>query len=194
MKSRIRCFLLTPTNRVTLRLRRFTFSDSKNLCSAGPMNGHDSGNPFPMDDGTPTWPARMSPEGYYESYEDVGPPHDDPRWPTVCEQCGCALPADTIFQVFLDPVYRRADTGEEVSLRSAPPGAMYWADWHSGTAPHLHVVLPPNGGYDYWDVDGPAKSGGKWTRTGEPPDVTASPSILTPHYHGFLRAGWLEEC
>jgi hypothetical protein len=95
------------------------------------------------------------------------------------------------WQVFQDQIYRRADTGEEYTLRDAPPGAMYIATWHDN---HLRVCLPPNGGHDYWDVDGPSKNGNGWTRSGDLPNVTANPSILTPRYHGFLRGGWLEEC
>jgi hypothetical protein len=174
--------MLVPTDRVRLILRRFIGD-----CSKGPMSCHEASVPFGEH------PVRLSSEGYLESYQDLAPTRDDPRWPTHCEQCGIALPGDTVWQVFQERIYRRTDTGEEHLLRDAPPGAMYIATWFH-EKDHLHVCLPPNGGHDYWDVDGPSSNGNGWTRTGEPPNVTANPSILTPRYHGFLRNGWLEEC
>lgn len=103
------------------------------------------------------------------------------------------------------PIYRRADTGElyhsgfedrHPGIAMAGPGAMR-VDPNSGL-----LVRTPAGD---WYVDQPSASGGSWSRSGEPPDVTASPSILIPEYsyegrlvrpsyHGWLRAGWLEEC
>lgn len=151
------------------------------------MSGHDASLPFGEQ------AARISAEGYLEGFEDLAPPRDDPRWPTSCEQCGAALEPETHWQVFHELIYRRTDNGSEHTLRDAPPGAMYIATWFHEKN-HLHVCLPPNGALDYWDVDGPSSNGNGWTRSGEPPNVTASPSILTPRYHGFLRAGWLEEC
>jgi len=84
-----------------------------------------------------------------------------------------------------------------MTLRDCPPGAMYDAFWYPEKGPDgraLCVSLPPGGGMDFWHVDGPSKGGGGWTRSGEPPFVTANPSILTPRFHGFLRNGWLESC
>lgn len=181
--------MLEPTDRVRLKLRRFTFSEPSIKppipCQAGPMGGHDASVPFGEH------PARIDANGCLSGYGDLAPAHDDPRWPTRCEQCACELTFSTEWQVFQELIYRRADTGAEHTLRDAPPGAMYIADWFDG---HLCVCLPPGGGLDYWDVDGPAKGGGSWTRSGEPPLVTARPSILTPRYHGFLTNGFLESC
>ncbi len=68
---------------------------------------------------------------------------------------------------------------------------------YEGTEDHL-LVLTPGG---TWCVDCPATGGGHWTRTGEPPNVTATPSIhLSPgvgpphEWHGFLTAGALVTC
>jgi hypothetical protein len=55
------------------------------------------------------------------------------------------------------------------------------------------VVLPPGEAYDIWTIDGLASSGGRWTRTGEAPNFTVTPSILTPKYHGYLTAGVLTD-
>lgn len=60
------------------------------------------------------------------------------------------------------------------------------------------VVQTPAG---EWVVDSPSANEKKpWQRTGEPPFVTASPSILFDGahggraYHGWLRDGQLVEC
>ena len=95
--------------------------------------------------------------------------------------------------------WRRADTGEVfASLADLPPGAMYDASWMAfACIKHadgrcLSVRLPDR--MD-WLVDRPPDgSRVAWTRTGEPPHVTARPSILTPKYHGFLTDGVLLPC
>jgi hypothetical protein len=102
-------------------------------------------------------------------------------------------------------IYRRTDTGEEMVLRDAPAGAMWWADRYSeafgsiyhkerGGGPHLLVKTP--GGE--WDIDSKSSNGEGWQRTGEPPNVTANPSIGAGKgpdggwkYHGWLRNGVL---
>lgn len=89
------------------------------------------------------------------------------------------------------------------------PGAMWWDVYrHFGTeadkalyrkARALFVCLP--NGMPFC-IDGPAYhwdettkktvySGGGWTRTGDPPNVTAAPSINTGDWHGFLQNGVL---
>lgn len=78
------------------------------------------------------------------------------------------------------------------TLEDAEPGAMWFMRGD------LHVRLP--NGYD-WNVDGPTADGDGWTRAGEPPNVTAKPSIGMPwppeehedYYHGWLRDGQLIE-
>lgn len=126
-------------------------------------------------------------------------PHDDPRWPVACA-CGRPFAADDEWQHNRHRL-RRTPGGDLVTSRDAPPGAMWTLDWdHAELGPDghsLYVMLPD--GQD-WNIDGFAKSGGKWTRRGVPPLIVASPSILTSGYHGFLgggdgsRPGWLVEC
>ncbi len=201
MSAPIRCFMLEETKLVRLMLRRFTFSEA--TLALSPINctkadwGHEAWFPFPAADGE-YWPARLDGD-VLKSYDDVGPPHDDPRWPTRCERCGEPIPEKGEWQVFQDRVYRRVDTGEMLVLRDAPPGAMWDGgdSWHHAKGPDgisLHVALPPNGGDDYWCVDGPANNGPGWTRTGTVPNITARPSILTKRYHGYLTDGFLVEC
>lgn len=112
---------------------------------------------------------------------------DDPRWPTHCA-CGYAFADDDEWQVMPERLYD-TESGEQ------EPGDLYWATWGGLSKdkrkweegiPHLHGVCP-NG--VHWDIDGPSSNGNGWTRTGEPPNITASPSILVPGYHGFLQNG-----
>ena len=107
----------------------------------------------------------------------------------------------------------RVDTGEVVARHTyglfrgdavgqVPVGAMAWlahkpgnehmlpVDQHGATQQHLAVVTP--GGT--WCIDCPATNSKQgWTRTGEPPKVTATPSIQCGPYHGWLRDGMLTD-
>ncbi len=63
----------------------------------------------------------------------------------------------------------------------------YGRDWYRKRPP-ICVRLPD--GKD-WVVDSRSTGGGGWVITGEVPNITASPSILTETYHGFLHNGVL---
>lgn len=69
----------------------------------------------------------------------------------------------------------------------------YKRDW-LGKRPPLCVALP--GGH-WFNVDSQASDSGEthgWTITGEPPNVTANPSInAVGDYHGWLRDGVLSD-
>jgi hypothetical protein len=193
--------MLEPTDRVRLELRRYRHSEG-NDCPDPVWRYHNGHALFRAPDGTDAWPYRESPDhpGCSASYEHEAPPHSDPRWPLKCDKCDYFFVEEDHWQVFQNRLYRRGDTGELCTLRDAPPGAMYDAVWYPesfGRGPDgkaLVVCLPPNGGDDWWHIDGPSSNGTGWTRTGVPPLVTANPSILTDRYHGFLRNGWLESC
>lgn len=67
----------------------------------------------------------------------------------------------------------------------------YKRDWQGKRLP-IVVQLPD--GLD-WSIDGEANNmgGHGWTITGEPPQLTASPSIGTSRYHGWLQNGVLSD-
>lgn len=86
------------------------------------------------------------------------------------------------------------------------PGDMWYAEWvtnHPFLSPQYKqnwadkrppiIVCLPNG--QTWLVDGLCGDGhgGRkdygWTVTGEAPNITVSPSINDPGYHGFLQNG-----
>lgn len=114
----------------------------------------------------------------------------------------------------MESVYRRTDTGELMTLRDAPPGAMWDAWWYSESfkGPDgmcLVVKCPPDG--TEWLIDSRASNctmpndneHNCWIRHGAPPNITVDKngrscaagagSIQTKTWHGFLRNGMLVE-
>ena len=74
----------------------------------------------------------------------------------------------------------------EIPFHSLPIGAMFYD--RLDDPPSLHVKIP--GGAD-WNID---RHDRRWTRTGEAPCVTVTPSINHQGvYHGWLRDGVLTD-
>lgn len=208
-KTPIRCFLLTPTGRTRRSMRRFSV-DSEAKIACGDLNYHNASIAIDVVEGSyPVYDL----DGYPESGRAW--PRDDPRWPVQCERCGYAFADTDPRQVFSESLWKRSDTGEEISLRDAPPGAMYYATWlddckwavgPDGRA--LMVVCPD--GY-VWHVDGEASNCTRkgdhshkcWVRHGTPPDVhvdkngvtcnAGAGSIAAPRWRGFLTNGVLQD-
>jgi len=179
-RDRIPCFLIEPTGDVRVSLRRHAHGEDR--CPVDVLHRAST-------------TIGEEPEGRDSDYR-----HDDPRWPTACE-CGYRFAEDDHRFIAQDPIYRRTDTGERLVLDEAPAGAMWFADWYPeewrGPDGHTLVVKTPGGD---WIVDRPAADGKGWDRHGEPPRVTARPSIGFPdksggwRYHGWLTDGVLVEC
>ena len=179
-----RTFWLEPTDTVLVGLRRYHRNTGDGwTCAAG---YHDA-LVF-----TGREPAR------YLDHTDTGrrtlagrrahTPPEDPRWPKAC-RCGYEFVHDDAWQDWQDPIWRRTDTGAEVTLRqhddrtegqlpSAPPGGSWdawWmpAGWRGPDGIALMVRLP--NGHD-WHVDGRASNCTRpedrvhkcWVRTGDP--------------------------
>ncbi len=178
----IKCFMIELTERSRRWLRRYSSGDGK-CRDGGYHNIHTR-----IEDGAADEPSVSGPTAW---------PLDDPRWPAVCS-CGYRFTDKDERQLFTLHVWRRTDDGEEFVLHpnmegTAPPGAMFRADWleprYVGSDGISLGLVTPGG---TWLIDFPASSGGgRWTRTGTPPMITAMPSILTPSYHGWLRDGVL---
>lgn len=207
--ARIRCFLIEPTERVQQRLRRYgppgrwDAEQQKQVYDAPcPLNSYHNAEVRIED-----VPVRYSKHGYIENGVE-GWAHDDPRWPIACA-CDYVFQPTDEWQLFCDQIYRRVDTGEEMTLRDALAGAMWRAAWMSGfvhsqdDGPPL-VIKTPGGEWCIDHCESKCPQMGKpldpshhcWTRSGTVPDVTASPSILIgapARYHGWLRSGWLED-
>lgn len=214
----VRCFVLEPTTRVEVWLRRYRSGGDNDKCP-GPPSFHNArvhvGNrERPMDaDGHETLTSDLEIELV-----------TDPRWPTLCQACAMPFDDRDPHQVFTERIYRRTDSGDEMTIAAAPPGAMYDAHWlHAfcvGPDGRSLIIKCPGG--ELWHVDDVAsncswkglprpKNTHCWQRTGEVPLITVarhsctnagpngSPcgvgggSIQTPSWHGYLTNGELYE-
>ncbi|NUP34686.1 MAG: hypothetical protein HOU01_23685 [Streptomycetaceae bacterium] len=193
---------LEATDRVSLGLRRYRsgadgFDCEHGYHSALVITGEAS--------------ARRDDDGYPQAPEKVD--HDDPRWPTHCEKgCGYAFAQADHWQEWSEALYARSDTEELTSLRDAPPGSMWDANWlpadFKGPDGVGLMVRCPNG-HD-WAVDREASNCTRkgephacWVRHGDPREcrltvdkngdtcAAGAGSILAGDYHGFLQNGVL---
>ena len=209
--SRIQCFMLDPTGKVSVKLRRYrnTSDDNESHCTFNGNGGyHDASTTIGEE------PEELNDEGYICNGMKPTLPHDDPRWPTQCA-CGYVFRENDEWQRFVEEIYRRSDTGEETTIRNAPAGAMWYAAWldrmQVPQGKHCLAVKTPGG---EWLVDSQASNCTMkddfrqerhhcWILHGEPPNVTANKqggstcgagagSIQVGNYHGFLRNGFLE--
>lgn len=180
--SRVRCFVLTATDHEQRWLRVY---ERRTGGCAGYCEAR-----VPIAGGLADVDERPTPEQF----------GDDPRWPAACAVCRRPFTNAATRQVFPETVYVDPD-GREVTLRAAPPGAMWRATWwedlprYRGPDGACWVVRLPDG--RDWCMDGPADDGRKWIRTGTAPMFTVRPSIGSGEprtYHGFLTAGVLESC
>lgn len=193
MSAPVEAFWIQPVDAVRRSLRRFAHSDPRAGRSCpGPWGYHNALADLDVVD-----VPRSGPLSIRDGADVV--PHDDPRWPAKCDGCGRPFGDDKNLephQLFLSRLYERPDTLERYTLDAAPPGAMYDAEWYHDEAGtmmgpeglSLNVKLPDG---SWWCVDGRSSTGGRWTRTGTVPKITATPSILTPRWHGWLRDGLL---
>lgn len=195
MGDRIQCHLLTKVaNHGRMCLRRYA-TGANEKCGQSGYGYHDA--EALIGDIENAVPGR-------DKHHD----HADPRWPKKCV-CGYEFKDTDSWQYNEDQLWRR-DTGELLRLHDAAPGDMWLADWYApqsgskfhqarGGGPHLIVLCP---GRHHWDVDNKSSNGEGWTRQGEPPNVSAIPSIgvwkanstTEFAYHGYLTNGWLESC
>jgi hypothetical protein len=199
MSSRVELFMSVATGDVTRQLRRYRNSRDDDPTSKCPSDFSYHNGYADLDRVPAVYadPERQTIKGYVE--RDEMPARDDPRWPTKCDKCEYIFAETDEWQVFIESIYKREDTGEEFTLRAAPPGAVWECPWYGKTGPdgHCYCVMTPGG---EWLPDLPSKQGTPWTRTGVAPKITCRPSILiTDHkgvekYHGFLTDGVLVSC
>lgn len=200
---KVQCFLLKETNRVQLFLRRFVYSD-KLKC---PIHGYH--------DARILWKEIIQePNSYLNGFGDekIKELKDHPGWPKKCN-CGYEFKEGDEWQIFNERLWERQDTHELISLRDAPPGAMWDAWWYhdvyKGPDGKCLVVKMP--GNSEWIIDSRASNCTMpndnehhcWIRHGEPPFITVDKngktcnagagSIAVPGWHGFLTRGILSE-
>jgi len=152
-----------------------------------------------------------------ESSWHMRTPHTMPpsSFPVKCDACDYMFQWDNDTYILdIRHVWVRNDSREFCcdSIHSAPPGAMWFADWmedmlnYCGPDGKCLCVMTPGG---IWHIDSRASNCGLpednihkcWVRHGDAPDITVDKagntcnagagSISLPGYHGFLRAGKL---
>lgn len=201
----IKVFFIEPTDRRQTSLRRY--HNSKVHCEASGCGYHNAHTPI---EDTPDGDASVSFGSAAEAKAW------DDRWPTHCP-CGYEFTDADEWQLFGRTIYRRPDTGEEMTLHDALVGACWNAHWladrgrYCGPDGRSLVVKTPGG---EWTIDSRASNCTMpddtvhrcWVRHGRPEDGTlhvdknghtcaaGAGSIAMPGYHGFLHNGHLTEC
>jgi hypothetical protein len=184
--SDVQCFLIEPIDKLARYLRRWNGTEKCSMSGMGYHNAEARVENIDIDG---------DPADSYPGSEPIEAWAADPRWPQRCA-CGYEFNPEDGQQVRCNRIYRRQGDGEEMPLCEAPAGAMFYSGWYedigiAGPDGRSLSVITPGG---QWDIDMPSSSGGHWQRSGEPPNVTANPSILIgspPRYHGWLRNGVL---
>lgn len=189
------CFWVEPTGEATRTLRRYSHVEGEGTCPADPdeLSYHNAS----LDIGiSPVVLCDHDQDGLkYIAAIDVDDYRGDPRWPAQCS-CGYEFTDEDSWQVNQCPIYESKD-GRRTYVTKAYgrrpiPGAMYhtwWRPWIRKEDGLTITVVCPNG--EEWCIDEKASSGGYWTRTGTPPKLTVTPSIIAGDYHGFLTNGVL---
>lgn len=185
----VRCFWLERADQMAVLLRIYTprdqdpcplpwgYHDAKSeRLAVVPVTWYPSKDELP--EGEDSWVRKA--DGSVGTARFDWPGHDDPRWPRACE-CGYEFTEDDRWQHWKDALYLRSDTGEETTLRDAPDGAMWNADWMPfslGPDGMCLVVKVPGGAQ--WMIDSEASNCTRpgdsehhcWVRHGTPPLIT----------------------
>lgn len=201
----IQCFLLEETGRMSVKLRRYVWREK--TCAVGKTGYHEAS--IHIEDE----PVEADEQGIATNNLKPVLAHDDPRWPKACQWCGYVFQEEDGWQRFAERLYRRTDTGEEILLRDAPVGAMWYSWWldhmYKPQGEHNLSVMTDGG---EWVIDSQSSNCTMpddqrqekhhcWIRHGEAPNITVDNlgvtcgagggSIQCNNYHGFLRNGFL---
>lgn len=192
-----KCFLIEPTKKYRVELRRFVWSD-KDKCPL-PHGYHDAS--VVIEDGVEIADKPINGDKH---------DHNDPRWPKACG-CGYVFQDSDEWQWNAHELYENKETGERWPLNGKlPVGAIYNAHWMpkswQGYDGQSLVVMTPGG---LWNIDSQASNCTKpddkehrcWCRQGAVPMIDVNKdgntcnagagSIMVGSYHGFLRHGHL---
>lgn len=208
----IRCFLVEPSGRAKLSLRRyanFHLPAEDRACSVHPYGYHNA------EVQVGEIPVIWSPDGYLENLPT--PRHDDPRWPQTCP-CGYVFTETDEWQINQEEIYVPAEGNEGIEPfawphRDLPAGAMYFPTWlqnkHGENATPgyteptdgkvLAVMVPknPDGtGSTQWIVDAYCSNCDRkgqrhhcWCRHGQAPWITVNKTPPTCDSFGTCGAG-----
>jgi hypothetical protein len=216
-----KCFLVEPTGKWMLSLRRYTSNTVTERANCPKMPGEYSYHQALFRIGEvelvtePCEHEHCKERGHLEVAESARFRDDAPEWPMQCA-CGFAFAPSVTHQHFTERMYWNPTTGDKWTMAELPVGAMWFDDWlpknfwwDNFDGRHLHVKLP-NG--REWNIDSRCsnctlpndRTHRCWVRHGEPPNVhvdknghtcsAGAGSIVAGSYHGFLHNGELREC
>lgn len=192
----LKTFLIEPTGRALVYLRRYTRSGDGWTCAEGWHQakvaiepGRTEPDPTYEREGIVRLAGYLRPDGTPTSGASGDEwPHDDPRWPAHCEKgCGYAFTDADTWQLHWNAEYSGGEwTG---ALNEAPPGAMWNADWmgeHARGADGRCLVAKLPNGWE-WMIDAPASNCTLkddsahrcWVRHGTPPVLTVDKAAGT---------------
>jgi len=202
--NRIRCFLVEPSPRAALYLRRYVSSGEIGAHYHEAMSARFRVVDIEINEEEGWW---------HVPHQNIS--HDEEEWPTHCE-CGYEFKDTDVWQEFVDRIYEAVPPNDgSWAHRELPPGAMFYCNWLTqsffwdNSSGDCLVVKTPGG---EWVIDARASNCTLpdenthrcWVRHGVPPDITVDKvghtcsagagSILQSGWHGFLRNGYLEEC
>lgn len=195
MAGYIPCFVVTPTAEAVRSLRRYVAG--RQDCP-GPYKFHNAS----VDIGREPFPENRvvifegeADLGIVNGFQDTEFEAADRRWPKVCAGCSYEFNWHDQWQCNVTRLFAGGPSESTWigTLREAPPGAIWEATWlgknYRGPDGRSIVVKLPDG--TDWIVDAETAQGGRWTRTGEIPRISVTPSVDTGRYHGFLRDGMI---
>lgn len=196
--TEIACHMLVPLPKIRRFLRRYSDSQERKLEETLRKKMQLSPGTCPGKYGYCNTMAFLDeidykPKTVIEAAPDWS--HDDPRWPKVCEYCNKAFKDEDKWQVFQQALYQRHD-GTIVDLHDCQPGDMWDAWWYPDkwkqNPDGLCLVVRLPGDHD-WIIDRSGSDNTHWIRTGTPPNITVTPSVIVQSsgYHGWLRNGIL---
>lgn len=203
-------FWLDPTDQVQLGLRRYTLDSTSFDCAGGYHSA------LVLTDIVPGVFEERHGRRYLTMPGDPYIDIHDPLWPTTCDSCEYTFSGVDCWQPWQQRLFRRTDTGELLTLRDAPEGAMWDAWWlpNDYRGPDGIALTVQCHGKHAWHVDSRASNCGRpddkahkcWIRHGDPREChvtvdkdgdtcsAGAGSILVPGWHGFLRDGQLVPC
>lgn len=202
----IKCFFLTPTNRVRRFARCYSNSTAPSNQCVATKSYH---NASIYVDTVVVAEQNLITPGF-----DTLAPTSGFEWPQKCEACDYLFTEQDERMMFPDRIWVDGDGNEHsIHPKYVKPGAMFYTDWFQQDrlgpdGRHLVVACPDR---HLWSPDNRAsnctlphdKEHRCWVRHGVPPNITVDKngytcqagagSIVTPDngWHGFLRDGYL---
>jgi hypothetical protein len=153
-----KCFMVEGTENVAQFYRRYQHSSDGAACPGKPgkYSYHNARNY--IGDAPVIWSAHGDCK-YISNGSKTVLDKTDPRWPTKCDACDYVFTEDDEWQLFVEHIYLRPDTGELYRYRDLPVGAMWYAAWAAEfwTGPDGKSLMVKTPGGE-WQIDSRANN------------------------------------